>query len=185
MVGEPPSASVADAVQVKVEVTFTPELGLIEMPETTGSVLSTETLMLAESVSPEPSVAIALHIIVSDGDAVALVNVKLALVPSAVEPLVHSYEIVGLSPSASVADAVQVSVELVVTPVEGEITGVAITGGVLLITIEAEPPNPSPPSASVGVTITLQGSPFEVADDGRVAEILALDKIPPAYHSKL
>ena len=173
------------AEQVKVEVTVTPLLGLMETVDKTGSVLSTDTLVLAESVSPEPSVAVALQTIVSDGEAFAELKVKVAVVPSVVEPLVHSYDIVGVSPSASVADDVQESVELVVIPVDGAITGVVITGAVLPIAIEAEPTDPSPPSASIGVTITLQDSPFEVADEGRVEETLALDTAPPSYHSKL
>jgi hypothetical protein len=90
MVGEPPSASVAVAEQVRVELVVTPLFGLIETLARTGSVLSTETLAEPESVSPEPSVAVAEQVMVSDGDAVALLRVKLALVPRVVEPLVHS-----------------------------------------------------------------------------------------------
>ena len=90
MVGEPPSASVAVAEQVSVEVTLTPLVGLIDTLATTGSVLPTLTLALAESVAPEPSVAVAAQAIVSDGDAVELDRVKLALVPSVLVPLVHT-----------------------------------------------------------------------------------------------
>ena len=90
MVGEPPSASVTDAEQVKVELVVTPLCGLIATLATTGSLLSTETLAEPESVSPEPSVAVAEQVMVSDGDTVALLRVKLALVPRVVEPLVHS-----------------------------------------------------------------------------------------------
>jgi hypothetical protein len=56
----------------------------------TGSVLPTLTLALAESVAPEPSVAVAAQAIVSDGEAVELVRVRLELVPRVLEPLVHT-----------------------------------------------------------------------------------------------
>jgi hypothetical protein len=173
------------AEQIKLEVTLTPLLGLIDTVDKTGSVFSTDTLVLAESMSPDPSVAVALQVMLSVGEAVAKLKVKLEVVPSVVVPLVHSYDIVGVSPSASVADDVHESVELVVTPVDGVITGVDITGAVLPIAIEAEPTDPNPPSESTGVTITLQYSPFEVAVDGSVAETLALESTPPSYHSKL
>jgi hypothetical protein len=81
---------VAVAEQVSVEVTFTPLVGLIDTLATTGSVLPTLTLALAESVAPEPSVAVAAQAIVSDGEAVELVRVRLALVPSVLVPLVHT-----------------------------------------------------------------------------------------------
>ena len=91
--------------------------------------------------------------------------------------------IVGVSPSASVADAEQVKVELVVIPVEGVITGVDIIGAVLPIATEAVAVAPTPPSASVGVTTTLQSSSLLVAEYGKVATVLALDNTPPLYHS--
>jgi hypothetical protein len=91
--------------------------------------------------------------------------------------------IVGDSPSASVAEAEQTKVELVVIPVEGAITGVDMIGAVFSITIEAVPVAPTPPSASVGVTTTLQSSPLLVAEAGKVATVLALDSTPPLYHS--
>ena len=56
----------------------------------TGSVLSTLTLSVLESVAPSASVAVAVQVIVSDGEAVAVVSVRLALVPRVLEPLVHS-----------------------------------------------------------------------------------------------
>jgi hypothetical protein len=91
--------------------------------------------------------------------------------------------IVGVSPSASVAVVEQVKVELVVIPVEGVITGVAMTGAVFPITTLAVPVEPTPPSASVGVTITLQLSLLMVAELGRIAVVLALERTPPLYHS--
>ena len=181
MVGEPPSASEAVAEQVSVELVVTLELGVTVTVDRTGSVLPTLTLALAESVAPEPSVAVAVQAIVSDGDAVELVSVRLELAPRVLVPLVHSYVMVGVSPSASVAEAEQVKVELVVIPVEGVITGVEITGAVLPITTDAVPVAPTPPSASVGVTTTLQ--PLLVAELGRVAVVLALERTPPLYHS--
>ena len=90
MVGEPPSASDAVAEQVSVELVVTLELGVTVTVDRTGSVLPTLTLALAESVAPEPSVAVAAQAIVSDGDAVELVRVKLALAPSVLVPLVHT-----------------------------------------------------------------------------------------------
>jgi hypothetical protein len=151
--------------------------------EITGALLSTLTLVLAESVAPEPSVAVAAQAIVSDGEAVALVRVRLAFVPSIVVPLVHSYDIVGVSPSSSVAVAEQVKVELVVTPELGEIDGPEITGAVFAIVTLSLPVGPSPPSASVGVTTTAQASPPVVALDGSVALVWLLAKTPPLYQA--
>ena len=125
--------------------------------------MSTDTLAEPESVSPEPSVAITEQVMVSDGAAVALLNVKLALVPRVVAPLVHSYVMVGVSLSASVAEAEQVNVELVVTPELGEIDGPEMTGAVFVIVTLSLPVGPSPPSASVGVTTTSHESPADVA----------------------
>ena len=90
IVGVSPSASVAAAKQVKVELVVTPELGDTVGPEITGAVLSTLTLSVSESVSPSTSVAVASQTIVSEGDAVEVERVRLALVPSVLEPLVHS-----------------------------------------------------------------------------------------------
>jgi hypothetical protein len=90
MVGEPPSASVADAAQVKVDETVTPLEGETATEVTTGAVLSTLTLSVSESVPPSESVAVASQVIVSEGDAVELVSARLALVPRVLEPLVHS-----------------------------------------------------------------------------------------------
>ena len=52
--------------------------------------LSTLTLSVPESVPPSVSVAVASQVIVSDGDEVDVVRVRLELVPSVLEPLVHS-----------------------------------------------------------------------------------------------
>jgi hypothetical protein len=183
MIGEPPSASVAVAVQVSVEVTLTPVVGVIAALEMTGSVLPTLTLALAESVAPEPSVAVAVQAMVSDGDAVELVNVRLELVPRVLVPLVHSYVIVGVSPSASVAVAEQLKVELVVTLLLGETVGPEITGAVFETVMLSLPVGPVPPSASVGVTTTSQESPAAVALDGSVAAVWLLDKTPPLYQA--
>jgi hypothetical protein len=163
MVGLPPSASVAEAEQVKVELVVTPVAGLMETLAITGSVLTTLTEAVAESVAPEPSVAVAVQAMVSDGEAVAVLRVKLALVPSVLVPLVHLYVIVGVPPSASAADAEQVSVDLVVTPVEGLTFGPDMTGAVLEIVTLSLPVGPSPPSTSVAVTTTSHESPEVVA----------------------
>jgi len=107
ILGEPPSASDAVAEQVSVELVVTPELGVTVTVDRTGSVLPTLTLALAKSVAPDPSVAVAVQTIVSEGDEVELVSVRLELVPRVLEPLVHSYVRVGVSPSTSEADAKQ------------------------------------------------------------------------------
>ena len=65
-------------------------LGVTTTLDMTGSVFPIETLALAESVAPDPSVAVAAQAIVSDGEAVELVRVKLALVPKVLVPLVHT-----------------------------------------------------------------------------------------------
>ena len=78
------------AEQVNVELVVTPMLGLIDTLATTGSLLSTLTLVCPESVSPEPSVAVAVQVIESLGAEVALVRVRLELVPRVLVPLVHS-----------------------------------------------------------------------------------------------
>ena len=90
MVGVPPSASVAVAEQVRVESTVTPLDGETATEVTTGAVLYTLTLSGSESVPPSESVAVASHTIVSEGDAVELVRVRLELVPRVLEPFVHS-----------------------------------------------------------------------------------------------
>jgi hypothetical protein len=90
IVGEPPSASVEVAEQVKVESTVTPLDGETDTEVTTGAVLSTLTLSVLESVPPSESVAVASQVIVSDGADVELVRVRLELEPKVLEPLVHS-----------------------------------------------------------------------------------------------
>ena len=74
MVGLPPSASVADAEQVNVELVVTPELGVTVTLTITGSVFPTLTLALAKSVAPALSVATAVHLIESSGDAVEVLS---------------------------------------------------------------------------------------------------------------
>ena len=90
IVGEPPSASVEVAEQVKVESTVTPLDGETDTEVTTGAVLSTLTLSVLEPVPPSESVAVASQVIVSDGADVELVRVRLELEPKVLEPLVHS-----------------------------------------------------------------------------------------------
>ena len=62
----------------------------METLDITGSVLSTLTLSVPVSVPPSASVAVAVQVIVSEGAAVELDKVRLALVPSELEPLVHA-----------------------------------------------------------------------------------------------
>ena len=82
--------SVAVAEQVRVELVVTLELGVTVTVDRTGAVLDTLTLAVPVSVPPSVSVALAVQVIVSDGDAVELVRVKLEAVPSVLEPLVQS-----------------------------------------------------------------------------------------------
>jgi hypothetical protein len=65
-------------------------LGEMETLDITGSVLSTLTLSVPVSVPPSASVAVAVQEIVSDGDAVELVRVKLELVPRVLDPFVQA-----------------------------------------------------------------------------------------------
>jgi hypothetical protein len=65
-------------------------LGEMETLDITGSVLSTLTLSVPVSVPPSASVAVAVQEIVSEGAAVELDKVRLALVPRVLEPLVQA-----------------------------------------------------------------------------------------------
>jgi hypothetical protein len=89
MVGDPPSASVADAVQDKVELVVTLELGAMVTADNTGAVLSTLTLSVLEPVPASASVAVAVQVIVSEGDTVEVVSVRLEPVPRIPEPIVQ------------------------------------------------------------------------------------------------
>ena len=91
--------------------------------------------------------------------------------------------IVGVSLSASVAEAEQVTVELVVTPELGDIDGPEMTGAVFVIVTLSLPVGPSPPSESVGVTTTSHESPADVALYGSVALVWLLAKTPPLYQA--
>ncbi len=62
----------------------------METLDITGSVLSTLTLSVPVSVPPSASVAVAVQVIVSEGAAVELDKVRLALVPRVLDPLVHA-----------------------------------------------------------------------------------------------
>ena len=62
----------------------------METLDITGSVLSTLTLSVPVSVPPSASVAVAVQEIVSEGAAVELDKVRLALVPRVLEPLVQA-----------------------------------------------------------------------------------------------
>ncbi len=56
----------------------------------TGAVLSTLTLSVPVSVPPSASVAVAVQVIVSEGAAVELDKVRLALVPRVLDPFVQA-----------------------------------------------------------------------------------------------
>ena len=77
-----PSSSEALALQVSAVEVVTPLLGLTLTESTVGSVLSTVTLALSESVLPSESVAVAVQVMVSSGELVELVSVSVEPVPN-------------------------------------------------------------------------------------------------------
>jgi hypothetical protein len=91
MVGEPPSASLAAAEQVKVELVVRAVEG--EMPALVmkiGALFCTVTLPEVVSVPPSVSVAVAVQVMLSDGDAFELVKVRLGPLARLDEPLVQA-----------------------------------------------------------------------------------------------
>ncbi len=87
----PPSISVAVAVHASVDEVVTPTLGVISAAtEKVGSLLSTLTLEVSESLSPSASVAVAVQVMESLGDAVELLSVTLEPDPIALEPLLQA-----------------------------------------------------------------------------------------------
>ena len=62
----------------------------METLDITGAVLSMLTLSVPVSVPPSASVAVAVQEIVSEGEAVELVRVKLELVPRVLDPFVQA-----------------------------------------------------------------------------------------------
>jgi len=118
-----------------------------------GSVFSTVTLSEPVSVPPSASVAVTSQAMLSLGDAVLVVRVSVLDVPRVVPSVlfVHVYERIGVPPSTSVADAVQVSAVDVVTPEAGVTTTEDNTGSVFS-TLTLSLPASVPPSASVTVT---------------------------------
>ena len=81
IVGLSPSSSLAVAEQVSAVDVFTPLLGLTLTESTVGSVLSTVTLALSESVPLSESVAVAVQVMVSSGELVEFVRVSVEPVP--------------------------------------------------------------------------------------------------------
>jgi hypothetical protein len=81
IVGLSPSSSLAEALQVSAVDVVTPLLGLTLTESTVGSVLSTVTLVLSESVPLSESVAVAVQVMVSSGELVELVSVSVEPVP--------------------------------------------------------------------------------------------------------
>ena len=87
----PPSISVAVAAHASVDEVVTPTLGVISAAtEKVGSLLSTLTLEVSESLSPSASVAVAVQVMESLGDAVELLSVTLEPDPIALEPLLQA-----------------------------------------------------------------------------------------------
>lgn len=66
------------------------ELGVTFTADITGGVLSTLTLYVSETVPPWLSVAVAVQVIVSDGEVVDVERLRFELVPSVVVPLVQT-----------------------------------------------------------------------------------------------
>jgi hypothetical protein len=85
IVGLSPSSSLAVAEQVSAVEVVTPLLGLTLTESTVGSVLSTVTLALSESVPLSESVAVAVQVMLSSGELVELVRVSVEPVPRLVE----------------------------------------------------------------------------------------------------
>ena len=81
IVGLSPSSSLAVAEHVSAVEVVTPLLGLTLTESTVGSVLSTVTLALSESVPLSESVAVAVQVMVSPGEEVEFVKVRVAPVP--------------------------------------------------------------------------------------------------------
>jgi hypothetical protein len=73
-----------------VEEVVMPVEGEILTVESTGAVFSTLTLSVPLSLPPSASVAVALQVMVSLGEAVLLVRVSVALLPMSVDPLVQA-----------------------------------------------------------------------------------------------
>ncbi len=81
IVGLSPSSSLAVALQVNAVEVVTPLLGLTLTESTVGSVFSTVTLALSESVPLSESVAVAVQVMLSSGEEVEFVNVSVEPVP--------------------------------------------------------------------------------------------------------
>ena len=67
----PPSASDAEAEQVRAVEVPMPELGLLETDAIAGAVLPTDTDAAPESVAPSESVAVAVQVMLSPGELLA------------------------------------------------------------------------------------------------------------------
>ena len=79
--GLSPSSSLAEALQTRLLEVSTLEEGLMLTESSVGSVFSTVTLALSESVPLSESVAVAVQVMVSSGELVEFVNVRVAPVP--------------------------------------------------------------------------------------------------------
>ena len=76
MVGVSPSASLASTWQSRPELLVTPLLGLMEKEFTTGAVLITVTDAALQSLPPWASEAVAVQRMLSPGELVELVSVR-------------------------------------------------------------------------------------------------------------
>ena len=103
----------------------------------------------------------------SPGLAIEVFRVKLADVPTGVVPTNHAYETVGVSPSASSAVAVQVSVDVVTIPVVGRMA--AETVGFRLSTTTFALSVATPPELSVTEALQVITSLGDAIDDVSVS----------------
>ena len=83
--GENPSGSATLPAQTSLSVVVALGDGVTETPVTVGFLLSTETDCDEVSVPPSPSVAVAVHTMVSLGLAILLVNCTVSVVPNMVD----------------------------------------------------------------------------------------------------
>ena len=180
-VTEPSSASEAVAAQVIAVFERTPELGVRVTVSTVGFVFKTVPSTLSSSLPPSPSVAVAVHVMVSPGLTKVLSSVNEAAEPMVLVPLVHAYVSVGVPPSGSLATAVQtmvLSVKILLVSMDTEVmfgpvfSTVTVSSDVTLV-----------PSASVAVATHLMMSSGCASVVVRVRICLSPMEVVPLNHS--
>ena len=125
----------------------------------TGGLLITLTDTESFTFAPSASVAITSQLILSPGELIVGVRVRLVPQPSVTpDEFVHFTVNEGVSPSASLADTLQVRMVVVVTPVAGLMVRVSMVGSVFSISTESVSLS-VPPYPSVAVTVQTIKSP--------------------------